>query len=165
MTTVLATEIPEQSALRPWLEGSDFHDAYEAPLQDLALSPTEIFLRAARATPRWVADLMTIRNRIVIWFGIRDVGGFDPRSLKAAGDYRPGDRIGIFNVFFISENELVLGIDDSHLDVRVSVVKQARTYVVSTIVHVHNWVGRFYMAPVERIHPLIVRTMMRHATV
>ena len=165
MAHVVATEIPPESALTPWLAGSDFHDAYEAPLWDATLSPTEIYLRAARATPKWVADLMTLRNRIVVWFGIRDVGGFDPRSLKAAGEYRPGDRIGIFNVFSISENELVLGIDDNHLDVRVSIVKQAHSYVVSTIVHVHNWMGRLYMAPVGRIHPVIVRAMMRRAAV
>ena len=126
MAHVVAVEIPPESALTPWLAGADFHDAYEAPLWDATLSPTEIYLRAARATPKWVADLMTLRNRIVVWFGI-------------------------FNVFSISENELVLGIDDNHLDVRVSIVKQAHSYVVSTIVHVHNWMGRLYMAPVGRI--------------
>jgi Protein of unknown function (DUF2867) len=59
---------------------------------------------------------------------------------------------------------LLLGIDDKHLDVRVSVFKDGRSapsYVVSTVVHVHNLLGHLYMVPVGRIHPLVVRAMMR----
>jgi hypothetical protein len=38
-------------------------------------------------------------------------------------------------------------------------------YVVSTVVHVHNLLGRVYMAPVGRIHPFVVRSMMGRAEV
>jgi hypothetical protein len=37
--------------------------------------------------------------------------------------------------------------------------------VVSTVVHVHNWLGRIYMVPVGRIHPFVVRAMMRRTAV
>ena len=165
MVPVSAVPFPQNSVLRSWLPDADFHDSYSAPLTDPTLSPIEIFLRASRATPEWVSTLMSIRNRIGIWFGIRDVGGLNPGDLKSPGDYKPGDRLGIFNIFSISESELLLGIDDSHLDVRVSVVKWlapgAPRYVVSTVVRNHNWLGRLYMAPVGRIHPFIVRAMMR----
>jgi hypothetical protein len=37
--------------------------------------------------------------------------------------------------------------------------------VVSTVVKVHNWLGRLYMAPVGQIHPLVVKALMRRADV
>jgi hypothetical protein len=70
---------------------------------------------------------------------------------KPATAYRVGDRLGIFRIFAETEKELLLGINDRHLDLRVSVLKSERNglpnYVVSTVVHVHNWLGHIYMAP------------------
>jgi hypothetical protein len=168
VTKVTATAVPDDSALRPWLAGADFYDAYEAPLNTATLSPAEIFVRASRATPRWVDDLMSIRNRIVRLFGLKDVGAMKAAA-RAPDAYQVGDRLGIFSIFGKTENELLLGIDDRHLDVRVSVLKSQRNglphYVVSTVVHVHNLLGRLYMAPVGRIHPFVVRSMMGRAEV
>jgi hypothetical protein len=168
VTKVTETTVPDDSALQPWLAGADFCDAYEAPLTTATLSPTEIFLRASHTTPRWVEELMAIRNRIVRLFGLKDVGAMKvaPRPADA---YQVGDRLGIFSIFSKTENELLLGIDDSHLDVRVSLLKSQRNgvpyYVLSTVVKVHNLLGRVYMAPVGRIHPFVVRSMMARAEV
>lgn len=168
VTKVTATTVPDESVLQPTLANADFYDAYEAPLIAAMLSPTEIFLRASRSTPRWVDDLMVIRNRIVRLFGLKDVGAMKVVA-RAPDAYRVGDRLGIFSIFGKTEKELLLGIDDRHLDVRVSVLKSQRNgsphYVVSTVVHVHNLLGRVYMAPVGRIHPFVVRSMMGRAEV
>jgi hypothetical protein len=168
MTKVTETTVPDDSALQPWLAGADFCDAYEAPLITATLSPTEIFLRASSTTPRWVEELMAIRNRIVRLFGLKDVGAMKTAA-RPADAYQVGDRLGIFSIFSKTENELLLGIDDSHLDVRVSLLKSKRDgvpyYVLSTVVHVHNLLGRVYMAPVGRIHPFVVRSMMARAEV
>jgi hypothetical protein len=165
---VTATAVPDESALQPTLADADFYDAYEAPLSTAMLSPTEIFLRASRSTPRWVDDLMAIRNRIVRLFGLKDVGAMKVAA-RAPDAYQVGDRLGIFSIFAKTERELLLGIDDRHLDVRVSVLKSERNglphYVVSTVVHVHNLLGRIYMAPVGRIHPFVVRSIMARAEV
>jgi hypothetical protein len=169
MPLVTRTDLPTDSRLSPSLAGADFHDAYAAPLRDGALTPTEIFLKTIRATPPWVSRLMAIRNAIVRQLGLKDVGAMQDAANKPAEAYRVGDRLGIFTVFATGETELVLGIDDSHLDVRVSVSKRANDrpmrYVVSTVVTVHNWLGRAYMAPVGRIHPLVVRALMRRTIV
>ena len=168
MTKVTETTVPDDSVLQSWLAGADFCDAYEAPLTTATLSPTEIFLRASRTTPRWVEELMAIRDRIVRLFGLKDVGAMKTAT-RPPDTYQVGDRLGIFNIFGKTEHELLLGIDDSHLDVRVSVLKSQRNglphYVVSTVVHVHNLLGRIYMAPVGRIHPFVVRSMMGRAEV
>jgi hypothetical protein len=169
MTTVTATSVPIESALYSTLPSADFFDAYEAPLRDPALTPAEIFLRTSRATPKWVSRLMAIRNVVVRQIGLKDVGRMNGGSPRPAADYRVGERMGIFDVFAIGERELVLGIDDSHLDVRVSVVKhgepEAARYTVSTVVHIKNRIGDIYMLPIGRIHPLVVRAMMRCASV
>ena len=168
MTKFTATTVPGDSALRPSLADADYYDAYEAPLNTAALSPTEIFLRASRNTPRWVDDLMAIRNRIVRLFGLKDVGAMKVAT-RAPDSYQVGDRLGIFSIFGKTEKELLLGIDDRHLNVRVSVLKSERNglpnYVVSTVVHVHNLLGRLYMVPVGRVHPFVARSMMRRAEV
>jgi len=168
VTKVIATAVPSESALQSSLADADFYDAYEAPLNVAMLSPTEIFLRGSRATPQWVNSLMSIRNRIVRLFGLKDVGAM-VATTKASDAYQVGDRLGIFSIFGKTENELLLGIDDRHLDVRVSVLKSHRNglphYIVSTVVRVHNLLGRLYMAPVGRIHPLVVKSMMRRAEV
>ena len=167
MNKVTATSVPDDSVLQSWLAKADFYDAYEAPLTANGLSPTEVFLRASRATPKWVDDLMAIRNRIVRLFGLKDVG--EMRLTREPDSYQVGDRLSIFSIFAKTEKELLLGIDDHHLDVRVSVLKSERNglphYVVSTVVKVHNLLGRIYMMPVSRIHPFVVRAMMARAEV
>ncbi|MGO4871205.1 MAG: DUF2867 domain-containing protein [Roseiarcus sp.] len=161
--------MPSESALHPTLAVADFYDAYAAPLSDARLTPTEIFLRAVRATPPWVSRLMSIRNFVVRRLGLEDVGAMDDAADKPADAYEIGDRLGIFTIFGMSDNELVLGIDDRHLDVRVSVSKspsdRPRSYIVSTVVKTHNRLGRLYMTPVGRIHPFVVRSLMRRTVV
>jgi hypothetical protein len=165
---VIETAVPGESALQSSIADAYFYDAYEAPLNTATLSPTEIFLRGSHATPRWVDSLMSIRNRIVRLFGLKDVGAMRA-STRTSDAYQVGDRLGIFNIFSKTDSELLLGIDDHHLDVRVSVLKSHRNglphYVVSTVVHVHNLLGRLYMAPVGRIHPFVVKSLMRRAQV
>jgi len=169
MGQVAATEFPAESALRDWLGTADFHDSYESRLSDRDLSPTEIFIRASRATPGWAETLMTIRNRAVSLLGLKDVGNLRKRVDRPADSYAVGDRLGIFTVFAKTKTELVLGIDDLHLDVRVSVLKLSRNgqpfYTLSTVVKTHNCLGRLYMLPVGRIHPVIVKSLMRRAVV
>ena len=138
MNAVSMTTVPKESVLYSWLADADFHDAWVSPMQSGELTPTEIFLRAARSTPRWVALLMSIRKGIVRKFGLKDVGSMGGMTDKAADAYRAGDRLGIFGIMEKTENELLLGIDDRHLDVRVSVLKTQQagyqTYVISTVV-------------------------------
>jgi len=169
MQIVSKTAVPGESMLQPMLARAAFHDSYAAPLRDAGLTPTEIFLRAARATPRWVGRLMDIRNAVVRRIGLQDVGGMADGAGRPASSYQVGDRLGIFTIFAMTAQELLLGIDDRHLDVRVSVLKAAgdgsMRYVVSTVVDVHNWLGHLYMLPVGRIHPVVVRAMMRRAVV
>jgi hypothetical protein len=76
-------------------------------------------------------------------------------------DYRVGERVGIFTVLHISDDEVVMGDDDKHLDVQVSLLKTAdRKVVVSTIVHIHNALGRVYMFFVAPAHRIIAPVVL-----
>jgi uncharacterized protein DUF2867 len=169
VTGVIETSVPAQSVLSAALSNADFYDAYEAPLSDPSLTPAEIFLRAARGTPSWVTAAMALRNALARLVGLKSVGDMVAGARKDVANYTVGSNMGIFQVLGNSERELLLGIDDSHLDVRVSVMKAERAgrhqFVVSTVVRVHNWLGHLYMIPVGRFHPLVVRSMMRRLNV
>jgi hypothetical protein len=111
---------------------------------------------------------MRLRNRIVSLFGIKDLGGLsDVNTSKPTSEYRPGDRVGIFTLLSLSETEVLLGDSDRHLDVVVSVHRAqaplaAKAVVtVTTVVKVHNWLGRLYMVPVRPAHRVIARAMVR----
>ena len=165
MRQVTAAEVPSESQLQAWLPGTDFRDAWQAELTGGRSDPLEVFRSSLQVTPRWVDGLMGLRNRLVAPLGIRSVGLMKRDEDAADRTYGINDRLGIFTVLARTERELLLGIDDTHLDVRVSVLTQPDgergKYVVSTAVKIHNWLGRLYMIPVGRIHPFVVRAMMR----
>jgi hypothetical protein len=106
---------------------------------------------------------------VVKRLGLRDVGAFRKAGPNPPGTVAVGDPLGIFRVLAADEAELVLGVDDSHLDVRISVLKRGdarrASYVIGSVVTIHNRLGRLYMLPVAPIHRLIVRDAMRRAGV
>jgi hypothetical protein len=114
--------------------------------------------------PRWVAGLMALRNIIV-----RPLGLIATRSaLESAAAAGHGTRIGIFPVLAETGDEVLLGLDDRHLDFRLSVRvlddRSERIGVVATLVRFHGALGRAYFVPVRPAHRLIVPAMLRAAT-
>jgi hypothetical protein len=162
------TTAPHNSQIAALLPGAYFHDAWATPAAAPGLDALGQFLRVARQTPRWIERLMALRNRIVAIFGLKNLGGLSAiDSGKPEADFRPGDRVGIFTLFSRSADEVLLGDKDKHLDVVVSVHKAAAArdgavlITVTTVVHVHNALGRLYMLPVAPAHRVIARAMVR----
>ena len=162
------THAPDGSQIAARLPGAYFHDAWAIQAAKPSLDALEQFIRVAQKTPAWIEQCMALRNRIVALFGLKNLGGLaqiDPD--KKASDYQPGDHVGIFTLISNSPNEVLLGDSDKHLNVVVSVHKQADAtqcsaiITVTTVVHVHNWLGRLYMIPVKPAHKVIARTMVR----
>lgn len=60
-----------------------------------------------------------------------------------------------------------MGDTDKHLDMAPSVHKRSNSetgrvvLTVSTVVHIHNGLGRLYMLPVAPVHKLILPSVMR----
>jgi Protein of unknown function (DUF2867) len=167
-TQPIKSEAPDGSRIQQLVHGSYFHDAWSIRAAEPSLDPLSQFLRVARSTPTWIDGAMRLRNRLVSLIGLKDLGGLSAVSLsKNATEYRPGDRVGIFTLLSASETEVLLGDSDKHLDVVVSVHRQqtgsgAQALVtVTTVVRVHNWLGRMYMVPVRPAHRFIARAMVR----
>ncbi len=148
------------------VDGAYFWDAWCAPAAQPGLTALEQFLRVARHTPAWIERLMAVRNRVVSALGLKDLGGLsqiDPH--KPATDYRLGDRVGIFTLHDVSDDEVCLGDHDRHLQVVVSVhcappdAHGQVAVTVTTVVRVHNLLGRLYMLPVRPAHRVIARAM------
>lgn len=68
-----------------------------------------------------------------------------------------------------NDSEVLLGADEKQLSYRASVIVAAGTdrHVVTlgTVVRLHSVTGRAYFAVVRRVHPLLVRFLLRRAAV
>jgi hypothetical protein len=164
----IIAQAPIGSEVLKLVPGCYFHDAWSIPAAQPGLDPLAQFLRVARLTPAWIDAAMRLRNRVVALFGLKDLGGLsgiDPTKPPSA--YKAGDRVGIFTLISRSPTEVLLGDDDRHLKVVVSVHRtpgahaMAEIVTVTTVVKVHNWLGRLYMLPVRPAHRIIARTMVR----
>jgi hypothetical protein len=169
MNTIPAkTCVPKPSAIAAYLPGAYFHDSWAIAAEDPGLPALGQFLKALLATPSWVNKLMSIRNNAVSMLGLKNLGTLsqlDPT--KPASAYKPDDRVGIFTLIANTANEVLLGDKDKHLDVVLSVHKALHEnngqvlVTVTTVVHVHNWLGRLYMLPVTPMHRVIAPTVLK----
>ncbi len=158
---VRETGVPSGSRVYGATATAYFYDAYEVQQGENGESALQAALRLASSTPSWFDFLMTTRNRIVGWFGLKNLGKLSAidRS-KPLDEYRVGDRVGIFTLLSISPEEVTMGDDDKHLRALISVFKQ-RNVTVSTVVHVHNFLGKAYLFFVIPAHRLIVPPLLR----
>ena len=169
MATVKTSEVPSFSALSDSLRSAYFYDCYTVALPPDDRSPLELYLSVVSRTPRWIEFLMNVRNKIVGQLGLKDMGALRAidRS-KPAHAYRIGDQIGIFKLLELHEHEVILGETYAHLDVKISVAKQnqlgSTSVFVSTVVHVHNTMGRLYMFFVTPAHRIIAPATISNVT-
>lgn len=165
MKKPVRVSLPKHSKIKPLSNNSYFHDSWKIEAKMPTLDPLEQFIRVMQATPKWMDSLMILRNRIVGLFGLKNLGVFSNiDSSKSSSDYKIGDRVGIFTIIEIDKDEVLLGDDDNHLSVVVSIYKEIGTHnstaiTVSTVVHVKNCLGKAYMLPVTPAHHFIAKKM------
>ncbi len=159
--------VPTESAIKERLPGAYFYDCYAIEVPRSTRTALGHFLIAVAHTPPWVNSLMAVRNQVVQLLGLKNLGGlgaFDPSKPESA--YLPGDRVGIFTLIANSDNEVLLGDSDKHLDVVLSAFKRpatsngAQSLAITTVVHDHNLLGRIYMLPVTPLHKLIAPAVL-----
>ena len=166
--TVTAIEVPGNSEISRHLPDAHFHDCYELAIESATPSALEIYLAIVSRTPAWFNSLMAVRNRAVSLVGLKNLGHLGAiNPSKPASAYRVGDRVGIFSVLLLTDKEVIFGDSDKHLNVKVSVCKLSdgdrKSVAVSTVVHIHNALGRLYMLVVAPVHKRIVPAMLSRA--
>lgn len=96
-------------------------------------------------------------------FGLKTSGKLTDRQKQLdAFTCEPGEQLALFKVFNKTDNEVILGEDDKHLNFRVSLFldhkkseTKKKTLTITTTVEFNNWFGRLYFLPVRPFHNLL----------
>jgi len=147
------------------LAGAGFADAYRVIVDGPTLDATAAAQRVFAHTPRWIRALLTLRNRLGAVIKLK---GADEAALDHALSPGSRRRIGFFPIVSETQNRIVLGFDDWHLDFRVvvdvtSLAADRQQLTATTLVRTHNRTGRAYLAFVTPFHRVIVRTLLAQA--
>ena len=165
--SVRSVALPPESGVTRLYNAPDLADAYAVRLPDNATDNPELLARFVFAhQASWVATLMGLRDMLVARFGIKTT-----RQLRTEDSSGSRERVDIFRIYTRSAHEIILGENDSHLDFRLSVLQQTRStregrsryLVLSTVVHCHNGLGRFYILAIAPFHRMVVRSALRRA--
>jgi hypothetical protein len=156
-------------------EGHRIVDAWTAPISPQESDDPGEWMSASIRALDSVAILLTARNALVRLFGVMPTpslaGGQTPAAFlrdtgPVAGAGQPPPPAG--GMPWISEHadhEMVIGLDDKHLDFRIGVTTFGGHVTAITSFKTHNWLGRAYWAVVRLFHRPIVRAMLRQARV
>ncbi|NVK75435.1 MAG: DUF2867 domain-containing protein [Oceanospirillaceae bacterium] len=144
MDKVIETTLPRSSQLTDRIQQSDFVDCYAVESQ---LSPRQA-ANIITDFPDWARFLVKIRNTIVSKFGLSSDTSTGP------------DKTGFFPIESETDQELIAGFNDKHLDFRISVISKDSRVFLSTWVHPHNIGGRIYLNTILPFHILIVRNAL-----
>jgi hypothetical protein len=160
---VTPVALPSESEIARAYESVNLADAYSIELPADASTSPELLARFifSHQAP-WISGLLNVRDALVAVLGLKAA-----KHLTSLGDPK---RVGFFKVYSTNGTEIVLGEDDKHLDFRVSVLcsgdareENKRHLVLSTVVHCHNRLGRFYIFLIEPFHRLVVQSSLRSA--
>ena len=164
--TIEEVDLPKGSLVARCFTRIDYADAYRTKLPAGLFKDVDSLARSIfESSPWWARALMALRDGIVAVIGLKTSNwdDFSDEDIKL----QPGSSVRGFQVFERTEDEILLGLDDSHLDFRVSILRSAEgedsRAVISTIVRFNNLLGRAYFVPVKPLHKIIVRAIMRRA--
>ncbi|WP_300031631.1 DUF2867 domain-containing protein [uncultured Roseobacter sp.] len=138
------TDLPDHSALHAFRHAGDFLDCYRVA-SDL---PPRAAAGVIVAFPAWARVLVVLRNVLTAPFGLRPDGPESP------------DKLGPFPVTGETEDEVIAGFDDRHLNFRVGVLSTGSHVFLSTWVRPHHNGGRLYLAAILPFHIMIVRNAL-----
>ncbi|WP_298486742.1 DUF2867 domain-containing protein [uncultured Maribacter sp.] len=112
-------------------------------------------------TPKWINSLFALRNKIVGLFGLKMEIPNDYNE-----QYKVGGYIKFFKIFSISDSEVILGIDDSHLNFRAVInndKSNSNNIKVITLVEYNNLKGKIYMKIIKPFHKQVLKRMVKNA--
>lgn len=151
--------IPDTELIREALPKPDFSDAFSTTNGEDGMET--LSRKIFGTTPGWVKFLFRIRNFFARLIGLKT----DPPE-NINRQFEVGGFVSFFEIYEISENEVILGADDSHLKFRVSILNTNSkdfNIKVTTLVEYVNRTGKIYMFIVGPFHKILVRRMVRQA--
>jgi hypothetical protein len=165
---VIECDVPSGSMLsRELIERAYSRDSCRAPLRHGELGIVDIFFAIFAQHPPWMKLLLIVRNKVASLAGLDAPTASEILHIEIKDSYAVGEKIGVWPIFGLSEDEIVAGRNNKHLDFRLSVLKvpdsDGTSVVVSTICTVHNLAGKLYLFFVLPFHRYGVRKLMANA--
>ena len=165
---VVECDVPSGSMLgRELIEHAYFRDAYRAPLSRSELGIADVFFGIFAHHPLWMKLLLIVRNKVASLAGLDAPAASEILHVEIRDCYAVGEKIGVWPIFSLSDDEVVTGRNNKHLDFRLSVLKvrdgDGASVVVSTICTVHNLAGKLYLFFVVPFHRYGVRKLLTNA--
>ena len=152
--------VPAQAAASCGWPTIDFADCYHGHSLRTDASAIQMARAMFEQPPAWARALMATRNHAVRWLGLKT-------PLRVQDGEQDAGNVGIFPLLSQTPAEVVLGLDDRHLDFRIWVRVQntgGGTEVwSSTLVRFNGWTGRAYLFLVMPFHKLLARRMLARA--
>jgi Protein of unknown function (DUF2867) len=166
--TVVKCDVPACSVLdRQRINGAWFRDSYRAPLRRTQTSPVDIFFAVFGHHPLWMKIVLMTRNRVASYGGLDAATAAEIMNPQIKSCYKVGDKIGPWPIFCLTEDELVAGRDNKHLDFRLSVLREtnggSESAVISTVCTTHNAFGKLYLFFIVPFHKWGVQRLISRA--
>ena len=165
---VVECDVPSGSMLSSELiEHAYFRDSYRAPLTRRELGIVDVFFAIFAHRPLWMKLLLIARNKVASLAGLDAPTASEILHVEIKDRYVVGEKISAWPIFSLSEDEVVTGRNNKHMDFRLSVLKlpdgDRPSVVVSIICTVHNLTGKLYLFFVVPFHRYGVRKLMANA--
>jgi hypothetical protein len=166
--TPLECDVPLASELQPhWVANAYFCDSYRAPLQSPPADVASIFFSIFGHNPRWIKLALVLRNQLAKWGGLSVPTVANIMNPHQKPSYQVGDTIGPWPIYSINQNEVIAGRDNTHLDFRLSLLREldssSPSVVVSTVCVVHNLSGKVYLFFIVPFHRWGVKYIITRA--
>ena len=167
---VTECDVPTSSVLDRALVGNaDYHDSYSVRLSHSELGIVDIFFRIFAHLPFPAKALLIVRNKFASLIGLEAPTASEVLHIGIKDHYAVGDKIGVWPIFFLGENELVAGRDNKHMDFRLSVLKVsdggAISVVVTTVCTIRNRFGKYYLRTIVPFHRRGLQRLLSNAIV
>jgi hypothetical protein len=165
---VVECEVPSSSMLsREPMQHAYFRDSYRMPLRRNELGIVDIFFAIFAHHPLWMKLLLIARNKVASLAGLDAPTASEILHVEIRDRYVVGEKIGVWHIFWLSEDEVVAGRNNKHMDFRLSILKvpdgDRTSVVVSTICSVHNLSGKLYLFFIIPFHRYGVRKLLANA--
>ncbi|UAJ12676.1 DUF2867 domain-containing protein [Polymorphobacter megasporae] len=154
--------MPADGVLLPFYHGADLLDAFAITVPMTSCDLDTIARIAFERPAGWIRALTRVSDTVVKCVGVKS------SSTIGAEAAARGPVIGYFPVLSTTPIELVIGVDDRHLDLRAGIRLRVtdtgdRELVAATVVHCHNRLGRAYLTIIAPFHRIIVRANLERA--
>ncbi len=154
---------PRESLLANWYSRADLVDTFTIKLLPHETRDISKIADAILAHPApWFRALLALRDKGAATFGIKTSG-----ELRSGLETAGVDKIDFFRVLQHTENEMIFGEDDKHLDFRLSLLRRAGSegdeLVATSVVNCHNLLGWVYLTAIRPFHVLVVRDKLQQS--